>query len=102
MTAPDHTTTYVDHARHLLTQRHPDLADEPVLLDHYALLVHAKAGATTPGDVHDAWSLWRSRSRPDHRSIIPFNQLAHDVQRLDQPYVDAIRAAAAALGIGRR
>jgi hypothetical protein len=47
-------------------------------------------------DVHDAWALWTvGRGITDHPSLVPFKELAADVQALDDPYVDAIRRFAA-------
>lgn len=48
-------------------------------------------------DVHDAWAVWQSREDPAHRPILPLNQLAADVQASDDPYVQAIQAAASDL-----
>ncbi len=59
----------------------------------YAVLGQAKGPSVTREDVHNAWSAWQSDTGPNHRSIIPFDELAPDVQALDQPYVDAIKQA---------
>jgi hypothetical protein len=83
--------SYVDRVRADLLMRLPSL--EPALLDLYALLALVKGDQVTLEDVHDAWALWRSRSNPHHKSLIPFDQLADEVQALDQRYADAIAEA---------
>lgn len=80
--------SYVDDVRDSLAARLPGL--EPSLLDLYALLALAKGVNTSLEDVHDAWAVWRSRSRPDHKSLLPFDQLTEEVQELDRKYADAI------------
>ena len=54
----------------------------------------AKGTETTLENVHDAWSTWRDATRPDHPSLVPFAELAPDVQELDRKYADAIREVA--------
>lgn len=77
------------------------LADHPAtgdldgdLLQLYALLALVKGRETTLRDVHDAWAIWRNRTAPEHRSLIPFADLTAAVQELDRPYMEAIRWAA--------
>ncbi len=60
------------------------------LLDVYALLVLIKGEKCTNEDVHDAWSIWQNKTQPEHRSLIPFNELTKEVQDLDTEYRDAI------------
>jgi hypothetical protein len=38
--------------------------------------------------------VWRSRTRPGHPWIVPFEQLTPDVQEIDRPFADAIASAA--------
>jgi len=83
--------SYADDARALLASR-LDVEDE--LLDLYALLLLVRGEATTTEDVHDAWSLWRSRTDPQHRSVRPFAELSAEVQAMDEEYAEAIREAA--------
>lgn len=66
------------------------------LLRLYAVLCLIKGVETTMKDVHDAWSAWTSPTDPNHRSLVPFDELTKKVQDYDQPYVDAIRAVAKA------
>lgn len=66
----------------------------PELIDLYALLVLTQGESTSLDDVHDAWSVWKSRIRPDHHSLIPFNELSQEVQELDRKYMLAIRKVA--------
>lgn len=60
----------------------------------YAVLALTKGVAVTARDVHDAWSAWCAGVDPEHRSLKPFDQLAPEVQALDEPYVQAICAVA--------
>jgi hypothetical protein len=84
--------TYIDTARTALEARCP--GQDPAILDLYLLLALIKGAEVTLRDVHDAWAVWRSRSRPGHPSIVPFEQLTPDVQDLDRPFADAIASAA--------
>lgn len=91
--------TYIDEiarAVFRLSEQSDDVpaADEMALYRIYAVLVLTTGQATTNEHVHDAWAAWRATTRPDHRSIVPFASLAPDVQDLDAPYRDAIRAVA--------
>lgn len=72
----------------------PDL--DPVLSALYALLALTKGTDTTLEDVHDAWAVWTAtvRGRPDHPALVPFSELAIDVQELDRKYMTGIHAAA--------
>lgn len=64
------------------------------LLELYVLLALVKGRETTLQDVHNAWSVWTAELRPNHRSLIPFDDLTAEVQELDRKYMDAIHAAA--------
>jgi hypothetical protein len=89
--------TYIEDARNALLAVYPDeveSAEDARLIDLYTLLVLVRGEETTLEDVHEAWAVWRSRTRPDHPSIVPFEELEKDVQEMDRPYVEAIRAAA--------
>jgi len=68
--------------------------DDPSLLRYYALLVLTTGEDTTLENVHDAWSLWRMVTQPDHRSIIWFDQLTPETQEYDRKYAEAIRKTA--------
>jgi hypothetical protein len=70
---------------------------EPVLIGYYTLLTLTLGEVTTLKDVHDAWALWRMAAQPSHRSLIPFDELAPDVQERARPYMEAIHRAAKAL-----
>ena len=67
----------------------------PELLRLYALLVLVRGEDVTLKDVHDAWAVWRCATRPDHPSLVPFDQLTPEVQELDAKYAGAIREVAA-------
>ena len=86
---------YVDEALELLIAEIPGMPDE--LLDVYVLLVFVKGTATSLEDVHDAWAIWKNRSIPNHKSLIPFDELTKEVQELDRKYMNAIRKVAAKL-----
>ncbi|AXH66939.1 hypothetical protein SEA_STARPLATINUM_235 [Streptomyces phage StarPlatinum] len=79
--------TYVQRAIETLSER---LSLPNELMDLYTLLVLVKGEETTLKDVHDAWAIWKNRIRPDHHSIIPFEELTEEVQQLDKKYADAI------------
>lgn len=83
--------SYLDPVRDFLDEQLPGI--EPELLDLYTLLAFVKGKDVTREDVHDAWALWRRRTRPDHRSLIPFSELNVAVQELDEKYVQVIKAA---------
>lgn len=83
---------YIQDALHRLNAELPDL--EPELADLYVLLALTTGKTTTLQDVHEAWAIWRNRSNPQHRSLIPFDQLTVEVQELDRQYRDAIREVA--------
>lgn len=85
-------STYVDDAVEAVKQEFPDLP--PGLLYLYALLLLVKGTETSNQDVHDAWALWRMLDDPTHRSIIPYEELAPEVQELDTPYAGGIRKLA--------
>ena len=68
-----------------------------LLMNFYALLVLTTGERTTLENVHDAWSAWQELIMPNHRSLMPFNELTPEVKGLDQPYADAIVEVAAEL-----
>lgn len=89
------TVNYAQRIRTELAGRLPDCDD--ALLDLYTLLGLQYGAFVRLVDVHNAWAVWRNRTNPEHRSLIPFTSLPPEVQELDRPYVDAIRAAAQAV-----
>ena len=64
------------------------------LYRQYAVLLLAKGTGVTLEDVHNAWAAWASDHDDEHRNLIPFKELSLNVQRKDQPYVDAIHTVA--------
>ncbi len=94
----DAIKTYIEEARDALVAASADgeytTADEERLLDLYTLLVLVKGEEVTLEDVHDAWAVWRSRTRRDHPSIVPFDDLTKEIQDYDAPYAEAIKLAA--------
>lgn len=79
---------YIQEMLDELSETLPGLPDE--LLDLYALLVAVKGDKVTLKDVHEAWSIWENRIRPDHKSLIPFDELTLEVQELDRKYANGI------------
>lgn len=65
----------------------------PALADLYTLLALQYGDHVNAVQVHNAWSVWCNNGNPTHPSLIPFPYLAPSVQALDEPYVDAIKAA---------
>lgn len=63
---------------------------ESDLLDLYVLLVLTSGIDTGLIDVHDAWAVWKNKTNPSHKSLIPFSELTPEVQELDREYADAI------------
>jgi hypothetical protein len=82
---------YVQRITGELAARLPDC--DPTLISLYALLALEFGLEVDECMVHNAWAVWRNLTDPDHRSLIPFPFLAPEVQRLDTPYAQAIRAA---------
>lgn len=70
----------------------PDDTQELFVL--YAVLVRTCGERTTARDVHDAWSAWMGAKDPSHTSLVPFEELAPEVQSEDTPFVQAIREVA--------
>ena len=60
------------------------------LLDLYTLLVFTVGKNCTNKHIHDAWSIWQSMTEPEHRSLLPFDELKTEVQDLDIEYRDAV------------
>lgn len=82
---------YVEQSRYKLSR----IIDvEPDLLDLYNLLVWVRGENTTWEDVHNAWSVWRTKTQPNHQSLVPFNELSKKVQAMDKEYADAIKLVA--------
>jgi hypothetical protein len=69
--------------------------DSQLLFLLYALLALTKGDQVTREDVHDAWSTWMTaRGENDHDSLLRFDSLSDSKQRLDEPYVRAVREVA--------
>lgn len=75
--------------------------DLDALFRLYAVLVLAKGETVTAEDVHNAWAAWMQESDVEHDSLRPFDELDTATQAADDPYVDAIRAAARDLALAR-
>ena len=68
------------------------------LLDLYTLIVFLKGEKATLEDIHNAWSIWRNNTKPDHKSLIPFKGLSDEIQELDREYTSAIQETARECG----
>lgn len=80
---------YIQKAKEILSKK---IDVENDLLNLYTLLVFTKAGKATLEDIHDAWSIWRNETKPDHKSLIPFSELTQEVQEMDREYTEAINS----------
>lgn len=56
----------------------------------YTLLILVKGEDTTMEDVHDAWSFVTTPQNPNHKSLIPFNNLTEEIQEYDRKYMEII------------
>ena len=90
--------TYLDDDAALIKSAVPPHVSLPADADYlfvlYAVLMRSKGEAVCPSDVHDAWTAWKILSSEEHEALRPFDQLDPEVQAEDQPYVEAIIAAA--------
>ena len=80
--------------RRLLPPEARPPGDDEALFLGYAVLLRSKGLDCTAADVHDTWSAWMLGKDPDHRSLVPFEDLVPDVQDADLPYLHAIHEAA--------
>lgn len=90
---------YVNIVRAKLIEEIPDELgrQDPAIIDFYTLLVLVKGKDTTMQDVHDAWAVWRWRTRPGHKDLVPFDKLSTDVAEWDRPFAEAIVRTAKAV-----
>lgn len=93
---------YIDEIARAIYARTAD--DEPDESDMrlyriYAVLASAVGEGVTEAMVHDAWSAWMADDKPEHRSLVPFEELTPDVRDLDLPYRLAIAVVAAERGL---
>lgn len=85
----------MNYVEKIVAELEKELDDcETDLLRLYALLALVVGQLVTEQDVHDAWSVWRTATRPQHGSLVPFAELPSEVQSLDTRYADAIRRVA--------
>lgn len=85
--------TYVDRVRDDLLRQIPSISKP--LLDLYTMLALVKGEQVTYEDIHHAWSVWTRQTEPNHPYMVPFDQLPSEVEELDKPRLDAIKATAA-------
>jgi hypothetical protein len=82
---------YIQAARGVLSKK-IDVEDD--LLDLYTLLVFVTGGDTEFEHVHDAWAIWRNKTNPSHKLLLPFSDLSGETQQLDRKFVKAIQETA--------
>lgn len=82
---------YIQKAKQILSSK---IDVENDLLNLYTLLVFTKGIDCENIDVHDAWSVWRNETNPEHKSIIFYGDLTPEVQQMDEEYTKAIRETA--------
>jgi hypothetical protein len=83
---------YVGEVFYTLKMQLPGCAEE--LLDLYTLLAMTTGEDTTLENIHDAWAVWQNGIDPQHRSLVPFEELSKPVQELDRKYMEAVHLAA--------
>ncbi len=81
---------YIDRIATQIATECGDANPDMSLYRIYAVLALVCGEEVENIDVHDAWSAWIAATKPDHRSLIPFDDLTPEVQELDSPYRDAI------------
>ena|SRR5271170_4498946 len=79
---------YFDKITDRLAEILPDCDAD--LLRYYTLLALTRGMNTSLENVHDAWSAWRTVTKPDHKSLIPFKDLTPEIQEYYRKYMDAI------------
>lgn len=88
----DTRQAYGEQIRRLLDSS--DLPDDHLkeLMGLYGYLAIKWTSEVDNEKVHDAWSYWTAvyRNNPDHKSLIPFDDLSPEVQKMDSVYRDAI------------
>jgi hypothetical protein len=82
---------YIQKARSILAEK---IDVEEDLLDVYTLLVFTTGSDTELVDVHEAWAIWKNKTDPSHKSLVPFSELTPEVRELDRKYVEAIQETA--------
>jgi len=87
MTNANYIENIEDALDDILNMSGTDYSD---LLGVYAILVLVVGVNCTNEHIHDAWSVWQTKSEPKHRSLIPFAELTEEVQELDSEYRDAV------------
>jgi hypothetical protein len=91
--------TYVETLAAEIRARVPDRflpdGDLDSLFLLYALLCLTKGQTVVAEDVHNAWVVWMVMRHERHPSRIPFKALDPSTRAEDEPFVAAIRGAAA-------
>jgi hypothetical protein len=90
----NYVDTVIDRLHKALADIDPTASIQPELAPLYALLVLTRGDLTTLSDVHDAWALARTATRPDHPDLVPFAELDEGVAEWDRPFMQAIHQVA--------
>ncbi|MFF7447427.1 MULTISPECIES: hypothetical protein [unclassified Streptomyces] len=72
------------------------------LCNLYASLVFTKGVDATASDVHDMWVTWQVEQDAHHPDLVPYDQLASDVQQRYSPVVLIIREEGKAISSSNR
>lgn len=91
---------YVEEVRQAIVEEMRGLPAE--LIDLYTLLGVMMGPLVDNEDVHNAWAVWQNRIKPDHKSLVRFEDLSPEVQDLDSKYRDAIIRAVTTVNDARR
>ena len=93
---------YLDDIASAIKAQIPESAlpdeDTSDLFRLYAVLLKAKGTSVSQSDVHDAWSAWMYEKDPDHKSLVPYDELSDEVKQEDLAFTQAICRAAGLLG----
>jgi hypothetical protein len=96
--------SYLDDVAAAIRRHLPPDGDAPGdpdrLFRSYAVLALAKGEAVTAQDVHNAWAAWMQDIDAGHAALRPFEELDAETRAADDPFVDAIHAAARELSLG--
>ena len=91
---------YVEALRQTLDGKLNMPAEYEPLLDMYTLLTLTVGVNCTREHVHDAWSLWQTKTHSNHHSIVRFDDLPPGIQDVDEEYRVAIVEVAEMCGVG--
>lgn len=88
-----------NYVQQVIDQLYEEMGGDIEVVKLYALLALTLGEATMEEDVHDAWAVWRNTTQPEHRNLVPFDQLDAETQARDTEYVEAIHRVCRALNL---